>query len=87
MPKNKTVWRITAAAPKGKWVDPNSASSAAPALPLDSELPEVSHGGWAMSSFDLLSGIDISEDSDTVPADLYDELFPAPAPGERHRPG
>ena len=76
MTRNKMVWRMTAAAPKGEWVVRNSVSIAAPALPLDAELPEVSNGGWAMSSFDLLSGVDVSEDSDTVPAELYDELFP-----------
>ena len=34
-------------------------------------------GGWLVSSFDLLSGVDVvDEETDTVPADLFDELFP-----------
>ena len=40
------------------------------------ELPEVSTGGWLVSSFDLLSGADVVEGPDTVPAELFDELFP-----------
>jgi hypothetical protein len=40
-------------------------------------LPEVSRGGWLVSSFDLLSGTDIVDDGPgTVPAELFDELFP-----------
>jgi len=30
---------------------------------------------WASSSFDLLHGTDVTENSDTVPAELLDELF------------
>ena len=48
----------------------------APAIPNKKELPEVSSGSWVTSSFDLLSGTDISEDNDTIPGELLDELFP-----------
>jgi hypothetical protein len=74
--KKKTlVWRISANAPKGEWVDP----AAPPVGPSPKDLPEVSYGGWATSSFDLLSGADVSDDPDTVPNEQWDELFP-PAP-------
>ncbi|MEO5696730.1 MAG: hypothetical protein ABIQ60_06290 [Burkholderiaceae bacterium] len=73
----KRVWRISADAPQGAWVDPRlhakPKSTPDPAL---GELPEVSSGGWVISSFDLLNGTDISEAEDTVPGDLFDELFP-----------
>ena len=40
------------------------------------DLPEVSHGPWVRSSYDLLDGADVTEDPDTVPDELFDELFP-----------
>lgn len=78
--RRKLVWRISERAPLGEWVDPSVAPAvaAAPAgaeTPPLGELPEVSSGGWIISSFDLLHGTDISEDEDTVPGDLLDELF------------
>lgn len=70
------MWRITESAPQGEWVD----LDAAPA-PAKRDLPEVSSGGWIMSSFDLLSGTEISENPETVPDALFDELFrPKDAP-------
>jgi hypothetical protein len=70
--KSALVWRISAEAPQGQWVDPSKSRSDAP----KGNLPEVSYGGWASSSFDLLSGVDVSDDPDTVPDALFDELFP-----------
>jgi hypothetical protein len=70
--KNALVWRISAEAPQGQWVDPTKSRSDPP----KENLPEVSYGGWASSSFDLLSGVDVSDDPDTVPDALVDELFP-----------
>lgn len=75
-PQGRRVWRISERAPLGEWVDPSSVDESAP-LP---ELPEVSSGGWVISSFDLLHGTDISEngEGDTVPGELLDELFAQP---------
>lgn len=71
----KLVWRITEAAPLGEFVDPR----ASPAPRAD--LPEASSsGGWIVSSFELLHGADVSEDPQTVPGDLFDELFPPAKP-------
>ena len=82
--QKKLVWRISERAPKGEWVDPGSV--AAPGSVPTGELPEVSSGGWVMSSFDLLNGTDIIEgDDDTLPGDLFDELF-APAAAETKTP-
>ena len=71
-PATKTlVWRITPDAPKGAWVDP------ATILPApNADAAEGRPSSWAMSSFDLQYGADVSDVSDTVPADLLDELFP-----------
>jgi hypothetical protein len=61
-------------APMGEIVD-TSKQVQEPTPP--SCLPEVSSGGWVVSSFDLLHGTDVNEggDGDTVPGDLLDELF------------
>ena len=68
----KRVWRISENAPKGEWV----VVAAAAAIPRpSSELPEVSYGSWVTSSYDLLDGSDVIEDPDTLPGDLFDELF------------
>ena len=67
----KLVWRMTDNAPMGEWIDPEAPPAPAPA----NNLPEVSSGGWVASSFDLLRGTDVSDDPDTVPSALWDELF------------
>ena len=74
-PTRKLVWRISDRAPQGEWVDPNAKDEAkAPAL---TDLPEVTMGGgWLTSSFDLLNGIDVDENHDTVPGEYFDELLP-----------
>ena len=76
MPPPKKVWRLSEAVPAGEWVDPNEDDAAAAAAPALGALPEVSSGGWVMSSFDLLNGVDVSDEEVTVPGDLLDELFP-----------
>ena len=70
--RRRLVWRISAKAPMGEWVDLDAPVAA---QPLRTELPEVSSGGWVVSSFDLLQGTDVVEGGDTVPDDLFDELF------------
>jgi len=72
--KATPVWRVTDKAPKGEWVDPAAAAIPPPKIALP-EVREVTSGGWVISSFDLLSGADITEDPDTLPGDLFDELF------------
>jgi hypothetical protein len=75
------VWRMSARAPQGEWVDRN----APPPPPVPSaDLPEVSSGGWVVSSFDLLRGVDVDSSGDTVPDALFDELFP-PKDGTNRR--
>jgi hypothetical protein len=70
----RLVWRISSTSPMGEWVDP----ATAPAVSSRPEPAEVSTGGFLSSSFDLLRGTDIHEyPGDTVPADIYDEFFPA----------
>ncbi len=51
-----------------------------------SDLPEVSYGNWVTSSYDLLDGVDVTEDPDSVPEELFDELF-EPKFGSPRGPG
>ena len=76
------VWRISKSAPMGEWVEIAPRSAPQPAPQPDKDLPEVSYGTWVTSSYDLLDGADVSDDPDTLPGELLDELF-APKPGAR----
>ena len=67
----KMVWRVSKSAPMGEWVRPSAHVNAKPAKGL----PEVSYGTWVTSSYDLLDGADVIEDPDTIPGELFDELF------------
>jgi hypothetical protein len=69
-PGRRRVWRITADAPLGEFVDPDAHPPPRPAA------GDPESGGWVMSSFDLKHGAEVSEGPDTVPDDLFDELFP-----------
>ena len=56
------------------WVEPGIADRV-----ISKAAKEVASGSsWASSSFDLLQGVEVTEDDpDTIPAGLYDELFTA----------
>lgn len=85
-PQQDWVWRISEASPLGEWVDrsapPPTIALAKPAPPQLTDLPEVRTGGWLVSSYDLLSGTEIDDAEDSVPMELFDELFPPRPPGE-----
>lgn len=80
------MWRISPDAPLGEWVDPDAPAPPPAAGPSTGELPEVSTGGWIVSSFDLLRGAEVDSSGDTVPDELFDELFPAYKPPPREPP-
>jgi hypothetical protein len=67
------VRRVSETEPSGEWVDRSAADVAVAGF---EELPTVNSGGWIMSSFDLLSGVDVSDEEVTVPGELLDQLFP-----------
>jgi len=69
----KLVWRITAYAPLGEFVDPG-----AELPPVAAVRGEAGPGGWVLSSFDLMHGVEVREDGDTVPGELCDALFSFP---------
>lgn len=65
----RMVWRISDHAPLGEWVDPNLPPTPEP------EHSDETPGGWRRSTYDLLNGVEIDDNPNTVPDDLFDELF------------
>lgn len=65
----RMVWRISDHAPLGEWVDPNLPPTPKP------EHSDETPGGWRRSTYDLLNGVEIDDNPNTVPDDLFDELF------------
>ena len=70
---SKLVWRITANAPMGEYVDPKQAISNPPPTTTTVDPRE---NGLLASSLELLGGVRISEaPMDTLPGDLVDQFF------------
>ena len=69
-PPRKMVWRISADAPGGEWVDPDMHTTTSPA---ETRPADLSSGGWLTSSMDLLGGAEVIEGGDTEAAPLQDE--------------
>ena len=76
------VWRMSAEMPQGGFVDslpslpmqPDRAEIVTPAKILDpAQVPS-----WRASSHDLLTGSTVSDVTDTIPGELFDELFSRP---------
>lgn len=74
-PAHKVVWRISASAPMGEFVDLSAVQVAAPKR--EAAAPDAgSEAGWGNSTHDLLSGMGVSEaPMDTLPGELIDEFF------------
>lgn len=70
----KLVWRVTANAPMGEYVDPRQAVNNPP---VTKESPvDPRDNGWLASSLELLGGVRVSEaPMDTLPGDLIDEFY------------
>ena len=83
-PPKRWVWRISQRAPLGEWVDLSAPPPPVAPRERQADLPEVSSGGWVVSSFDLLRGAEVDASGDTLPDELFDELFP-PKKGGTHR--
>lgn len=73
---HRRVWRVSANAPLGQVIeitsDPNEHAARRAEAANTSELRE---SGWRQSSLELSDGLEVSENQDTVPAELWDELF------------
>lgn len=74
----RTVWRMTTDAPGGEFVDfdptvpaPAVKAAGVPLKVID-PAPVVS---WRASSYDLLNGLDVTDQTDSIPGELFDRLF------------
>lgn len=76
----KLVWRISANAPLGEFVDPKQAAREAAATDKPaSSAKELREHGWLASSLELLGGVRVSETPmDTLPGDLIDQFMAKP---------
>ncbi len=78
-PLHRRVWRVSAQAPLGEMVDIEIASAARPSEPdvkhEEADPAQVREIGWRQSSLELSDGLEVREDHDTVPGDLWDEFF------------
>ncbi len=72
-PSKRLVWRITPEAPRGEYV----AATAAPKARCEPANGDES--GWVLSSFDLLTGLDVIEGDGLAPLHLFNEVFTKPA--------
>jgi hypothetical protein len=70
----RKFWRMTAEAPQGQFVEalPGELS---PMVEGAVAPPVRSHANWRASSHDLQNGLEVSDFADTLPNDLYDDLF------------
>jgi hypothetical protein len=68
----------------GEFVELDPAAAAKADVPVERE-PRNEQGevNWVQSSFDLALGLEVRDFVDTVPDDLFDELFAAKPPGQR----
>ncbi len=71
-PTKRAVWRISERAPMGEWVDPDVLPAPSPAA--KPPRPDTSGVGWIESSMDLLKGADVSEDHESSPGELFDDV-------------
>jgi hypothetical protein len=78
----KMVWRISADAPAGEWVDPDVPTTTSPA---ETQPADLSSGGWLTSSMDLLGGAEVIEGGDTEAAPLHDEPKTLPLGTRRNK--
>jgi hypothetical protein len=71
----KRVWRISAEAPHGEYVDSRADES------RNSEprrvYPEVLDSNWMQSSIDLAQGLDVIDRTDSISGESFDRWFGA----------
>jgi hypothetical protein len=71
----RRVWRMTAEAPQGGFVDALPGDLSPMTADAETTAPVRLHRNWMASSHDLLNGLEVSDFADTLPNDLYDDLF------------
>ena len=74
----RRVWRMTPEAPLGEMVDfdptvPEPGARHLEATAVVLEPAQVVN--WRASSYDLLNGLDVTDQTDSIPGELFDALF------------
>ena len=70
----RRVWRMTAESPLGQVVDSAPTVSSAEAVPPKVLAPPPVVD-WRGSSFDLLNGVEVEDQTNSIPGELFDKLF------------
>ena len=74
----RRVWRATPDAPMGEFVDIDLSAPATHGAASDVHLRVLDPApvvDWRSSSYDLLNGLEVNDDQESIPGDLFDELF------------
>lgn len=79
-PPPARVWRISTEAPRGAFVDSLPAPVGAAGTPAPTANPPMvltpaRVPSWRSSSYDLAVGLKVRDITDTIPGDLFDQLF------------
>ncbi len=78
LPLPRRVWRVTPEAPMGEFVDVDVLTRPAGAATPEA-VPKVLDPApvvdWRGSSWDLLNGCEVNDDEESLPGDLFDDLF------------
>jgi hypothetical protein len=74
----RKVWRMSSDAPLGQIVDidptePEPAKK--PPDPAPVVIEPAPAANWRASSWDLLTGLDVIDHSESIPGELFDKLF------------
>ena len=74
------VWRMSAEVPEGGFIDsvPSGSASLSTDEPINAAAKVLTPArvpSWRASSHDLLTGATVSDVTDTIPGELFDELF------------
>ncbi len=78
LPLSRRVWRVTPDAPMGEFIDVDP-GAVAPGAAAPDVVPRVLDPApvvdWRSSSWDLLNGLEVNDEEESIPGDLFDELF------------
>ena len=76
---SRKVWRVSSQAPLGEVVevglDAGATADPGARRPEAANASEGREFGWRQSSLELSDGLEVNEDHDTIPADLWDDYF------------
>jgi hypothetical protein len=74
----RRVWRMTTEAPFGEIVDFDPTAPVPAILRVEAPLAVLDPApvsNWRASSHDLLDGLDVTDQTDSIPGELFDKLF------------